>query len=401
MKKTLEPTLENLLSLFSKRLGEFKGESLRGYRKAYSSFQVYLISNYPLSHKIDENVVENWVCDNIIHGLKSTTLNFYLDKVAALYSGVGHRFAGGKFPIFKNVKKRLKELNLRDGYAQLINGSIERSRKSIQDSDISDDMAWTPDEFLKYIDKGGSSADQAYIWGCIALGGGVRPDIVKAILGEVPEQLNFLGLCGAASIDEDERKEVAKIITKSLFGEESQWFALRLRPGVKYEDLILRFTRLNYQIKMPELFYPCEEIARRIGRKVVWKGRPVIRDVVFFKNRRSEIYPMLTRIYDLAWCYRSPGNKPGNYSAIPARAMEDFREAIGILGPEFEVAPTGELNFNPGDEVVVVNGRDSGERGRILKKPTIDEDGNKIYRVVLLDRNTRWEIGVDARLLKK
>ena len=152
---------------------------------------------------------------------------------------------------------------------------------------------------------------------------------------------------------------------------------------------------------MPELFYPCEEIANRVGHKVLWKEKPIIRDVVFFKKRKSEIYEMFTKLYDLAWCYRKPGGGIGNYATIPAKAMEDFKRALGMLTPDLEITPAGEMHHKPGDIVVFVNGNNIEEYGRILKKPSIDTDGNKIYRVTLLNSNGHWDIGVDARLLRK
>ena len=110
---------------------------------------------------------------------------------------------------------------------------------------------------------------------------------------------------------------------------------------------------------------------------------------------------LFTNLYDLAWCYRNPGGNPGSYASIPDKAMEDFKKAIGFLNPDMEITPSGELSLKPGDEIIFINSHNMEEHARILKKPTLDEFGHKIYRVTLLNSNGRWDIGVDARLIRK
>ncbi|MCH5231018.1 MAG: hypothetical protein J1F43_04405 [Muribaculaceae bacterium] len=406
MKKRLEPTVENSLRLFSKRLAEFKGESRRGYRKAYSSLQVYLISNYMMGEILNRGMIENWVFDNLMHGLSKNTVGFYLDKVSSLYSSVAHKFNTGKLQLFKDVKIKLKHDAVPTDLSDRISRVVDGMRKKCRRMRVSGKNSLLIDAVRKYGSEEECSicnetqSAVAVIWSCLALGGGVRPDLVKGMLRDVDRNLNILDFCEAAQVDDKERERICKLVADTLYGEEIQWFAMRLRPGVKYDDLISRFASLNGEVSLPELFYPSEEIARRVGRKVVWKGRPVIRDVVFFRHRKSEIYPLFTRIYDLAWCYRQPGNTPGNYASIPAKAMDNFMKAIGLLHSGFDVAPQGEMILSPGDEVIIIDGN-SEERARILRKATPDEDGNKIYRVTLLDRNSRWDIGVDARLIRK
>lgn len=402
MRKTIEPTLDNVLSLFSKRLGDFELGSRRSYRKAYSSLQVYLIANYPMDTRLEPAVVENWVIDNLIHGLTIKTVTFYLDKISGLYSGVAHKFIGGKESLFKDVKKKLKILPSCLFLSEKIRKCVAKMRNLSRLWREEGKKSALLDRFIDFLHGEGEEPTESlrYIWGCMALAAGIRPDVVKGVVRKLPRKLSILNFSETATIDDECRQKVMAAVERSLYGEDLQWFAMRLRPGVKYDDLIGRFGMLNGEVKMPELFYPCAEIAKKIGRKVIWEGKPVIRDVVFFKTRKSEIYPLFTKLYDLAWCYRRPG-APGNYAPIPDKAMENFKKAIGILSSDFELAPAGGFDFKPGDEVVVLTEKFIEERGRILKKPSIDEDGNKIFRVTLLDRNSHWDIGVDARLIRK
>lgn len=359
MKKTkIAPTLENVLLLFSKRLGDFSGESRRSYQKAYSSFQLYVISHYPLSSPFESSVIENWLIDNLLQRLSRKTVAFYLDKLSSLYTKIGYKLEGGPLPIFKEIKKKLRDL-------PALNPVNENT------------------------------------WAMKALKAGIPAEKVRGVLKDQNSGMQVLELCDRADVSESEKEEILKIVEKSLQGEESQWFAMRLRPKVNFDLLMNRFGKIQNETRIPELFYPSEEIARMVGRKIVWKGKPVIRDVVFFKTKKSEIYHLFTKIYDLAWCYRNPGGGFGNYAVIPSKAMDDFKNALGILSPDFEVLPAGEMKLKRGDEVIIVNGEYAQERAKILKESPESNDGNKIFRVTLLNSNGHWDIGIDARLLKK
>ncbi|MCH5240599.1 MAG: hypothetical protein J1F38_10280 [Muribaculaceae bacterium] len=402
MKKKQPPTLRNLLNLSSRHLDKFSGSSRQGYRKSFSSFQVYIISNYDIESTLTQNIIENWVADNIIHALSPKTIAFYLDKMASIYAAVAFNFSGGKLPFFKEVKKKLKSVDFKEPYARNINDSItkfqvlygkkEGDEGSFKHKRIYESFSNFPEQPLR--------ESLQYYWASLALGFGIRPDIVKSMLETLPDKLKFLDICSPVILSDDEKRVVAEKVTRSLFDEDLKWFAMRMRPAVKFETLLLRLAAINQEVDIPEIFYPFSEVSKRVGRKVEWKGKPVIRNVIFFKSRKRNLYPLITRIYDIAWCYRTPGARPGEYAVIPSKAMETFREAIGFLSSDFEIAPKGKLEPKPGDEVIIIDSLYLNERGRILKKPSLDEDGNKIFRVTLLDRNGRWDIGIDARLIK-
>lgn len=401
-KKREIPLIENILSLFGKRLETFSGESKRSYQKAYSSLQLFLIRNYQGNDLFDKSVVENWVADNIRQGLSGKTVAFYLDKISSLYSGIAGSLSDGKVIPFKEIKQHLRDLSLSGNLSGRIKEcgvkivkAWEKARKTGKDNLL-------VNEIMNFSEAREASRKDSikYVWGCLALEAGIRPNIIKGILGDLPTGLNFLDLCQSKNVSEKEREEILSKVAKRLQGEAPQWFAMRLRPKVKYDGLLDRFAKISPEVEMPELFYPSEEIAKRVGTKMVWKGKPVIRDVVFFKMRRNEVYSLFRKLYDLAWCYRNPGIGKDNYATIPDRAMEDFKKALGILQPGFEIAPAGEMKLRPGDEVIIVNGDYANTHAKIIRESTETEDGNKIFRVTLLNQNGHWDIGIDARWLK-
>lgn len=402
-KKRVDATVENILNLFSHRLDDFAGESHRSYTKAYSSFQLYLVGNYQSNSLLKDNMIKNWLADMIMQGLSKKTVTFYLDKIAALYSGIADKLIGGKTLDFKEIKTSLKNIDFSPEMAS----NVTRCFQKVKNLWKKYQGHYEKNLLLSSLIHATSSPESLnrnslkYIWACVALKSNVKADIVKTICGDTPDSLEVLNLYKLTEVTEKEKTEALFAIRNALKGEELKWFAMRLRPKVKYEDIIERFSRISDLVKIPEIFYPSEEIAKRVGRKVVWEGKPIIRDIIFFKDRKSEVFHLFTKLWDLAWCYRVPGGGSGDYASIPTRAMEEFKKAIGILTPDLEIAPSGEMEFKPGDVVVVVNGNNVEEQGEILKKASYDADGNKIFRVRLLKSNGRWDIGIDARLLKK
>lgn len=404
MRKKLEiPTIGNVLRLFSTKIDDFAGESKRSYRKAFSSFQLYSIGNYSMTVMLENTVVENWIINNLIQGLSHKTVSFYLDKISSLYSNIAHKLIGGKTTLFKEVKRRLKELDSKVNYHKIItqvttklNHIYQESKSEHTQSNILNKISGN------FLDSDTNKKESLnFIWGCLALKAGVLPNIVKNILGVVPTRLKLLDLTEATAITETEKLHALNSVKNAAKEETAQWFAMRLRPKVKFETLIERFSQISDTVKLPELFYPNEEIVKKTGKKVIWKGKPVIRDVVFFKTQKKSIFPLFQHIYDIAWCYRTPGGGYGNYAPIPTQAMENFKKTLGLLTPDFEVEAAGEMELRPGDEVIIVTGEYADEPAEILKRAIETEDGNKIYRVSLLNSNGHWDIGIDARFLKK
>ena len=399
----LPATIKNIINLAEKRLDDFKGESRRSYQKALQSFRYFVAGKCSPNDILSLDIIENWIIENRIQGLSEKTMSFYVDKLASLYGNISSKLEGGKTSIFKDLKLKLRSGDFSANYNQL----IEESCKKISElTKKPESETYSLISLLKEACEDGSLErldDKSRLdFICQALRCGVKPDALKSLFRGEPLPIDLLDLCPSRELTEDEKKNIFNTVKRSLLGNELQWFAMRLRPGIRYEDLLRRFSQINKTIKMPELFYPCQEIAMRVGRRIVWKGRPFIPDVVFFRYKISEIYLLFNQIYDLAWCYRNPGEGYGTYAVIPSKSMEVFRKAIGILGPGYEVAPAGELELNPGDEVMIVTGDYADKYATVLKaQPPSEKQEGIIYRVSLKDTSGHWDIGIDARLLKK
>lgn len=236
------------------------------------------------------------------------------------------------------------------------------------------------------------------IWVSAALQCGILPSSIASFIGQLPDNLSFLRICTQPLSEEIDRKQLLTQVGLTIYGNPDKWFAMRLRPYVTYQELICRLSRSELRKPLPELFYPCDEIARKVGKKLVWKERPIIRDIIFFKTRMENVYPMFRNIWDIAWCYRDKASS-GGYAVIPAGAMDEFRKTIGFLTPEYEVSAAGTIPLKPGEKIVIIDGKFANKEGIVLKQKTT-EDGNIVYRVLMNDKSGNWDLSLDARLIK-
>ncbi|MDE6578407.1 MAG: phage integrase SAM-like domain-containing protein, partial [Muribaculaceae bacterium] len=148
-------------------------------------------------------------------------------------------------------------------------------------------------------------------WAYAALSAGIDPSEILAITGSVVG-FPLLSLFPPATLSETRRKEIINSVASIFLVNPLGWFAMRLRPHISFEELSQRFDSLSKEkiLTAPSIFYPYDEIARRTGKKMKFERKPVIRDVVFFNSRITDILPMFSKIGDLAWCYTVTG-RPG------------------------------------------------------------------------------------------
>lgn len=234
-------------------------------------------------------------------------------------------------------------------------------------------------------------------WAYGALTCGYPAETIISTIGRRPIGVPVLALCSTVKEIPSEQKQLITDSISALFvGNPLNWYAMRMRPGVKFDRLLERIEDCKDKIIAPELFYPCKEIAKRINRKLVFEEKPVIPDIVFFKSRVTDVRPLFWQIGDLAWCYTSGDT----YASIPQKAMEAFQKAIGKFTPDYEIGPIGSISLRPGDRIVVVGGSFTGKEGEIVDS-SLNENG-VIYRIMLWgdQNNIEWRVN-DARLIEK
>lgn len=266
------------------------------------------------------------------------------------------------------------------------------------------------------------------LWALAAMATGASAAQAVATLGTVPAALPILAISDPAPApDASLRQAVAQM----LCANPPQWFAMRLRRGIKINQIHHRISHSN--APRPDIFYPCDEIARRVGRKIVTEQQPILPDIAFFRSPITDIRPLFNTIGDLAWCFKHRPDHSGQYAPIPRAQMELFQQTINQFTPDYQVAPVGQLPLQPGDTVIILGGIYTGYTGTVetLLPPTTlpvaslaraqaeaesadptpaTADSAQrstppqavIYRI-LLDTGTgfEWRAPIDARLLRK
>lgn len=256
------------------------------------------------------------------------------------------------------------------------------------------------------------------LWAYAALRLGLHPDIIIARLGCAPLGLPLLKLftppADTASVLTDTEPQApilrapradtfindnTSLIRNLFLNNPSRWYAMSLRPHVRYPELLLRLDVLKAILPPVELFYPVEEIARAIGKKIVYKERPFIRSVVFFRARLTDISRIFARIGDIAWCYRRSGRPGEPYAAIDPVQFALFQQTISRFTPDYEVAPIGELPFRKNDRVVILGGPFTGMQATFHSASKAEE--GVVYRLNIVgDNGIEWRINIDSRLTK-
>lgn len=248
-----------------------------------------------------------------------------------------------------------------------------------------------------------SSVDETIInlWANIALANGFSAEEIIACLGERPTADPIFTLGEMTSINDADKHVIISKVAKAIMVNPQQWFVMRLRPNVRYKQLEDRLSVLNNEFTNIQLFYPCEEIKKRVRRKLVSKQKPMIPDIVFFKAKENEVNPLFHRIGDIAWCYADNSRPNFKYAVVPRKAMERFQRAIGKFTPDYEVGPIGSITPREGDRIEIIGGLFSGNEGVIDKVETKSDSGNVIYRVTFPDQQgIEWRVSVDSRLVK-
>ena len=263
-------------------------------------------------------------------------------------------------------------------------------------------------------------------WAYAALRSGMSPHPVTEVTGPLPSTLPILALALRESTETEIKSGVAKghdlsagrsrvvpdrdtlhpcthapmhpnaALAALLLSNSPRWYAMRMRRGVRFDHLQRRIEIASEKVPAPSVYYPYEEITRRIGKRIEFKRKPVISDIVFFRYRATEIPRLFGEIGDLGWCYRTGGQ----YAAIPERSMLAFQQTVGMFTPDFEVGEGGALTLRENEKVVVLGGMFAGLEGEVLE--AMETTQGVVYRLRLFGESNdiEWRLANPALLRK-
>lgn len=243
------------------------------------------------------------------------------------------------------------------------------------------------------------------LWCATALRCNAGVSTVLGCTGRRPISDPVFALADPREVTADERDCIMAMVSHAIVDNPREWYAMQLRPTVDYGKLMARLKLCEKDIRVPEMYYPCEEIAKRIGRRLVYKNRPVISGLVFFKSCMSDISLLFRCIGDLAWCYREGKDVGSPYAVIPQSQMRVYQTTIGIFTPRTEIFPIGTITLEKGDKVEVIGGSFLGRMGKFgtsFTKNKGTEAARTVYRLLLPDNNgIEWVVDTDPYLVRK
>ena len=235
------------------------------------------------------------------------------------------------------------------------------------------------------------------IWAYAALKCGIPGSEIVALLGSAiaTEGLPEMSLCVKADVSCERRAALTETVNTLLSNNPLRWYAMKLRSRVSFEDVVERTKNLDDRMLRPEFFYPLDEICKRVGKKIIKDEQPVIRDIVFFKLRVTDIFPLVCKIGDLAWCYTTTGKPGGDYAPIPLSSFNRFQETIGHFTPEYDIAPIGTFEPKEGESVVIINGPLANYEFEVEKATDAD---NVIFQLNMIgDNGFQWRTSAKKR----
>ncbi len=243
-----------------------------------------------------------------------------------------------------------------------------------------------------------SAAD---IWNMAAYDCGISPSEILGCIGEMPSHNLVYSLVRPAQLEAAGKERILARVAETLTANPIQWYAMQFRPGVSYDSVMRRISAFTQEFTVAETYYPCSEIAQRTGKKLICRTRPVIPGLLFFKTRRSDVPVMFRHIGDLAWGYRTTGERTSSYAVISQAEIDICQQTIGIFTRDTEVFPAGTIPLEANDKVVVIGGDFIGKPG-ILHSLKKDSAGAIVCRLRLPGGNSiEWLVDSDPRMVRK
>lgn len=239
------------------------------------------------------------------------------------------------------------------------------------------------------------------LWCILAMRSGISASDIAGYVAPYTATSPISAFAVPSNIDESKKESIKVHVTEALSCNPVCWYAMQFRRGVTFEAVKERMD--NEGLKVVELFYPMEEITRKIGKKMVTENKPVISGVLFFRQRVTELGKLYARIGDLAWGYRRTRDMRSPYAVISQAEISRYQETIGTFSSSTELRPVGTFPLSEGDRLVIIGGMLSGYPATYIgETKTGKETGRTVYRMLLPgDNKCEWIVENDPRLVKK
>lgn len=145
----------------------------------------------------------------------------------------------------------------------------------------------------------------------------------------------------------------------------AHWYALRLRPGAKFQGLETALARRSDIARDVCLYQPLREIERRVGRRLVTVTSAALPGIFFMRCHPHRLGALLRHVVGpAAWCYRTTRSANAPYAVIPDAELNALRLAVDAMNPD-TLSNNMADTLRPGDRVQVLSGAMMGRCARV------------------------------------
>lgn len=203
------------------------------------------------------------------------------------------------------------------------------------------------------------------LWIEIGLELGISSEVILSALSKVPDGSSLRCVEVGDAVGGDRVDGAVAKIAESIKDCSESWYAMRLRPDASY-DRVASVLKREFGADASALYYPCEEIVRRVGKKLTVRTRSVIRNVVFFRASHDSLPVMARSLAEMAWIYRTGRSADSGYAVVPEYELYKFRAAVSRFTDDMDFMPADRAEWRKGRDVRITGGSLEGYEGKIV-----------------------------------
>lgn len=233
------------------------------------------------------------------------------------------------------------------------------------------------------------------LWIAAALKAGTPLLRIKSLLTAVPAEYSSLLLVPSLPLSEAERSDTIRAVANSVNSTPRQWFVMKMRAG-QTPDTIRQKIHATSPETLPHIqfYHPTHrELRKNSAGKRVSVEVPYLRGILFFHTECHRVAPLMSRIGDVAWCYRHTNTPSSPYCTISRAEMQAFQRAVGQFTPDIEMHL--ELCSQPleaGTPVKINGGGLLSDREAVIESVK-NINGTRTYTLRLTDYlQARWTV---------
>lgn len=178
-----------------------------------------------------------------------------------------------------------------------------------------------------------------------------------------------------AQIDDIKRKVANSIIDMNRY-----WYAIRFMGKEEYVRNEIERQNLSSPIR---IYYPLEEICKKVGRRRIIENRPTIRNIMFLQAMPDTLDAIVRNRTEQSKFYviRNKSTQGNSYAIIPNEQMRQFSvlvsNGLDILGDD-EIK---QVEIIKGSYVSITDGIYKGFCGRVLKVKNLDNSESTMLQI--------------------